>query len=545
MAEVKELTKKEFRQMQLMQLEMLIEFDRVCRKNNIRYTIFGGTLLGAVRHKGYIPWDDDADIAMLREDYEKFVKISDELDPKICYFQDNKNDPNYRWEYAKLRKTNTLYVRAGQEHIKCRTGFFIDIFPMDDIPKSTIGQIINDIYVCCLRKILYAEVGKYSDSESFIKKKWYSLLSKIPKEYVYKKYEKLFNKSRNDSDNLVRCLSYPATGKLYTKNSIKTRYGMPKKWFTDLIEYDFEGIKLYGTKDYDTILKYIYNDYMKLPPEDKRDPHAPVSKYSFNLKKDLVKEIKSKKNKDLLEILEKDIFQNIYLYIDAKVYGFNGENVKTYVIGNNKAIVYKYYNSAQLFINGKLNDEELAIIMDLIEENRFEMISGIEEIINNIKSRTNIYKMSKGVLMTKSKKEKTESLSKIATDKDYTPIAKLICADENIGGHYDISSLKNQLLERKNTKGCKNFIIKDKNELIAHAGIYADDDKFDVIGGVITNPKYRGKGYGKKVLDDTSNAIINDGKKPVLFCYDTNLIKWYESMGWKTILSCAKLERKK
>ena len=282
MAEVKELTKKEFRQMQLMQLEMLIEFDRVCRKNNIRYTIFGGTLLGAVRHKGYIPWDDDADIAMLREDYEKFVKISDELDPKICYFQDNKNDPNYRWGYSKLRRTNTLYVRAGQEHIKCRTGFFIDIFPMDDIPKSTIGQILNDMYLFCLRKILYAEVGKCSDSESFIKRKWYSLLSKIPKEFVYKKYEKLFNKSRNDSSNLVRCLSYPATGKLYTKNSLKTRYGMPKKWFTDLCEYDFEGVKLYGTKDYDTILKYIYNDYMKLPPEDKRDPHAPVSKYSFD-----------------------------------------------------------------------------------------------------------------------------------------------------------------------------------------------------------------------------------------------------------------------
>ena len=74
MGEIKELSPEEFRTMQLLQLDMLVELDRVCRKNDIKYTIFGGTLLGAVRHKGYIPWDDDADVAMLREDYDKFKK---------------------------------------------------------------------------------------------------------------------------------------------------------------------------------------------------------------------------------------------------------------------------------------------------------------------------------------------------------------------------------------------------------------------------------------------------------------------------------------
>ena len=168
MSEVKVLSKKEFRQMQLMQLDMLKELDRVCRKHNIKYTIFAGTLLGAVRHKGYIPWDDDADVGMLREEYEKFKKVAHELDPEICYFQDHETDPYYRWGYAKLRRTNTKFVRVGQEHIKCKTGIFIDIFPMDDIPKTTIGQIINDFYCFCLRKILYSEVGKYSKNESKI-----------------------------------------------------------------------------------------------------------------------------------------------------------------------------------------------------------------------------------------------------------------------------------------------------------------------------------------------------------------------------------------
>ena len=83
----KELSKEQFRKMQLVELEMLKEFDRVCTKHKINYVIFGGTMLGAVRHKGYIPWDDDADITMLREDYEKFKEHMDELNPDICYFQ--------------------------------------------------------------------------------------------------------------------------------------------------------------------------------------------------------------------------------------------------------------------------------------------------------------------------------------------------------------------------------------------------------------------------------------------------------------------------
>lgn len=90
----KELTPKQFRKMQLAQLDMLIDFDRVCRKHDINYVIFTGTLLGAVRHKGFIPWDDDADIGILREDYEKFKKVSSELNPEICYFQNHETDPN-------------------------------------------------------------------------------------------------------------------------------------------------------------------------------------------------------------------------------------------------------------------------------------------------------------------------------------------------------------------------------------------------------------------------------------------------------------------
>jgi len=289
MQKIKVLSKKEFEQMHDMQLDMLKEFDRVCRKNDIKYAIWGGTLLGAVRHKGFIPWDDDVDVVMLREEYEKFKKITKQLDPELCYFQDNDTDEYYRWGYGKLRKTHTKYIRVGQEHLKNKTGVFIDIFPLDDIPKSTIGQMINDFHCFCIRKILYSEVGKYSNSETKFVKSIYNLLSKISIKKVFKHFNKMTSKSKNSSPNLVRTYTFTSIGKLYRKHPIKERYGMPKKWFTDLAEYSFEEYKVFGCKDYHEVLTFIYDDYMKLPPEDKRDPHAPVSDYSFDTRKNIKK----------------------------------------------------------------------------------------------------------------------------------------------------------------------------------------------------------------------------------------------------------------
>lgn len=290
MAEIRELTPKEFRTMQLLELDSLIEFDRVCRAHDIKYCIACGTLLGAVRHKGYIPWDDDADICMLREEYEKFRKVANEMNHNICYFQDHYNDPEYLWEYSKLRRTGTSFIRAGQEHMKGKTGVFVDIFVLDDIPTSVIGMELNDFYCFILRKILYARVGAVS--EKGFSRYIYMLLNKIPVSWVYSKVEKIANKSSNSTKNRVRVLLFPSFGKLYMKNKhpASIRFGMPKEWFLERAEYEFEGHKLYGVKDYDAFLKYMYDDYMTLPPLDKRQPHAPVSSFNFDVESQSVKE---------------------------------------------------------------------------------------------------------------------------------------------------------------------------------------------------------------------------------------------------------------
>lgn len=271
---------KDARTMQLLQLDMLVEFDRVCRKHDIRYCIVAGTMLGAVRHRGFIPWDDDADVAMLREDYEKFKLVADELDPEICFFQDHSTDPEYLWGYGKLRRTGTSFIRAGQEHLKGKSGVFVDVFPQDDIPVCVAGMTLHNFYCFCLRKILWSRVGKVSD-RGFMKA-WYSLISHIPVDWVYARVKKMSDKSRNDSPNRVRTLLFPSYGRLFPKPAA-IRYGILKEWLLERAEYEFEGHMLFGTKDYDAILTYRYGDYMTLPPEEERLPHAPASSYSFNV----------------------------------------------------------------------------------------------------------------------------------------------------------------------------------------------------------------------------------------------------------------------
>ena len=274
-----ELTSAQLRTLQLIELEMLEEFDRVCNENDINYVVVGGTMLGAIRHKGFIPWDDDVDICMLREDYEKLKKLRDRLNPDICYFQDHTTDPYYRWGYGKIRRTGTKYIRVGQEHLKCQTGIFIDVFPLDDVPKSLFGQMFQNFYCYCCRKILWSEVGKKTCRG--LKRYWFSLLSKIPTKVVFSLLDVYVKRSSNASDRLVRTLCMIPIGIYYYIHPLKSRYGMPKKWFTERARYDFESIQVWGTKDYDAVLTHWFGDYMTPPPEEKRVSNSPFSLIDF------------------------------------------------------------------------------------------------------------------------------------------------------------------------------------------------------------------------------------------------------------------------
>ena len=278
-----EIKGAELRRLQLIELDMLKEFDRVCRKHGIKYTMDGGTMLGAVRHKGFIPWDDDTDVAMLRAEYEKFKRVAGELDPSVCWFQDHDTDPEYRWGYGKLRRTGTEYVRVGQEHLKCRTGVFVDVFPFDDAPRGIVGQILQDFICFLLRKTLWSEVAKKSDPRA-LARFVYGWLSRIPPRFVFRILNRYAQRSLRGNAERVRVLALPSYAKYWgfkDKLPLHERYALPRRWLTELTDYEFEGCRLMGMKDYDGFLRFQYRDYMTLPPENDRTARAPVSKFDF------------------------------------------------------------------------------------------------------------------------------------------------------------------------------------------------------------------------------------------------------------------------
>lgn len=263
-----ELTSEQLRQVQMIQLEMLVEVDRICKKCGIKYNIIAGTLLGAVRHGGYIPWDDDADVALLRPEYEKFRNAcKTELDKTRFYFQDHRNTKGYRWGYGKLRRKHTLFLRENQEHMPYKQGIFIDIFPLDGVPDNYIARSVQNFECFCVRKILWSRVGKIAE-RNFWKRQVYRLLDRIPEHEVFRYYHRMVLRADRRRTRMVRILTFP------TPNE---EYGYFRCWYENSADIPFEGKFFPGIKDYDSYLSFKFGDYMVLPPKEKRKVH-PVSR---------------------------------------------------------------------------------------------------------------------------------------------------------------------------------------------------------------------------------------------------------------------------
>ena len=256
-----ELSTSELRQLQLIELEMLIEVDRICRKCGIKYTLDGGTLIGAVRHKGFIPWDDDLDVTFIHEEYEKFYEAcKTELDTKRFFFQDYRTDPNYRWGYGKLRRKNTEYIKSGQQMLKQRTGICIDVFDFEYLPDDEKERKRHMQKMFCIRKTLYSAMGRKKEKRPLMRV-WYSLLYLIPKDTVYKVKNKICEKYNNSRTKNVLCMMWPTSS---------VPNGYPRSLFNEYVDLEFEGMRFMAAKGYETILKMHYGDYLTLPPESER-----------------------------------------------------------------------------------------------------------------------------------------------------------------------------------------------------------------------------------------------------------------------------------
>lgn len=258
------LTDDELRQVQLIQLELLKEVDRICDLCGIRYNIIAGTLLGAVRHQGYIPWDDDADVAFLRDEYEKFRTACDkELDHDRFYFQDHRNTPGYRWGYGKLRRRETLFLRENQEHMPYEQGIFIDIFPLDGVSNNKLIRTFQNFHCYCIRKMMWAPVGRVV-SKSWFLKQWYRILEAVPADVLYGYYDRYVRRRNKKATNWVRILTFPTPNK---------EYGYLREWYENSEKILFENEMFRGIRDYDAYLRFKFGEYMKLPPMEMRKVH--------------------------------------------------------------------------------------------------------------------------------------------------------------------------------------------------------------------------------------------------------------------------------
>lgn len=256
------------RKLQLCQLNIARDIDRICRENGLKYFMVGGTLLGAVRHGGFIPWDDDLDIAMFRSDYEALQEIIIREHSERYFLQNSQTDPHYSRVIAKVRLRGTIQMERSYEKTGGNAGIYVDIFPIDRITKTDgLGIRLRGMVVrlCFAYKTLQA--GSDNRHHSRLKK----ALSFVPKLIPPKWIDRLMDAvcaMENDKHGLFTTMFLSGYG--------WKRQTRPAAVYGEGIDLPFENAVLMAPQDPDAFLKKLFGEYMQLPPEEKRVAHKLV-----------------------------------------------------------------------------------------------------------------------------------------------------------------------------------------------------------------------------------------------------------------------------
>ena len=246
----------DLRQHQAVLLELLHELDRVCKKHHIPYVMFSGSALGAVRHGGIIPWDDDLDVSMLRRDYERFLKAAP-AELKEQYYLQAEGSEHWMMNFSKLRKNNTTCLeKFHPKDNKMHQGIYIDIFPCDNASDK---EWVRKLQFYVSRIPLAKSLWKRGYETNSIKKKIFMAACCLLPAKPFLSLAML--KKRTDSGYVQTFLSCTSR---YKKGIYK------RSWFTETVEMDFEDMRVPVSAHYDDLLTTMYGDYRKIPDEEER-----------------------------------------------------------------------------------------------------------------------------------------------------------------------------------------------------------------------------------------------------------------------------------
>lgn len=263
------------RDVQQEELRILKAFDHLCRLNGLNYQLFAGTLLGAIRHKGFIPWDDDIDVCMPRSDYERLLRVAKAGLGSEFFLQTTNTDPAFIWQFAKIRLNDTRFIERYTQEFDIHHGVFIDVFPLDRVDRATI---MGKFHWLCLTVMSYLNLVKCEalcrDIRNPIRRCVALALRKamlfVPKRYFEKMLWRLMTVFNSRDTKFVSHLSNGVNASRFK------RYTVRESDIWETIEGEFEGSKFPIPKNFHVVLSSLFGEYMALPPESKRQPHHGV-----------------------------------------------------------------------------------------------------------------------------------------------------------------------------------------------------------------------------------------------------------------------------
>ncbi len=257
------------RRIQLIQLELLREFDRICRKYDLKYNINFGTLIGAMRHKGFIPWDDDIDITMYYKDCDRLYEIMErELDHNKYFYRCPETEKHHHIIFNHLERKGTVFTKEGRDKLQHRIGVFIDIFPLYPAAPNAFIDFFHTRVCRFWRTALWSTVGADSEKNP-VKRFYYKRLSLLGAETCRRNFLKHATRFDNKKGRL----------KFWTSEN-RSPYNVDlvrKDNFDEAIEVDFEGLRLYAPKHFEGSLEFCFtSDWILYPNLTGRNPHHDV-----------------------------------------------------------------------------------------------------------------------------------------------------------------------------------------------------------------------------------------------------------------------------